>query len=113
LGPYKVIRKLNEVNYEVEKIGGRKAVTDTVHVCRMLPYNDPWTADWPIEDKDMKTDDVQGEDNKVEEEVQAQSITIEEEEEDEKRGEEEDKEKIEEEEYEENGEEKDGEEDSN
>lgn len=42
-GPYVIKRKLNEVNYEVQKGLTKKAATDVVHVSRILPYHDPWT----------------------------------------------------------------------
>lgn len=43
-GPYKVLRKLSDVTYEVEDsdpTSRRRKVKDTVHVLRMKPYHDP------------------------------------------------------------------------
>ena len=45
-GPYKITGKIGEVDYEIEKKGGKKR--DTVHVSRILPYFDPWTAESPV-----------------------------------------------------------------
>ncbi|KAJ3646206.1 hypothetical protein Zmor_023801 [Zophobas morio] len=38
-GPYTVIRKMGDVDYEIRK-GSKKEV---VHVSRLLKYNDPWS----------------------------------------------------------------------
>lgn len=43
-GPYRVIRKLSDVTYEVEALdqnNKRRSCKDKVHVLRMKPYNDP------------------------------------------------------------------------
>jgi hypothetical protein len=51
-GPYIVIRKIGDVNYEVRKLNAKKATTDVVHVNRMLPYFDPWTGSRQICEND-------------------------------------------------------------
>lgn len=43
-GPYRVLRRTSEVNYEVEDydpLSRRRKIKDVVHVLRMKPYNDP------------------------------------------------------------------------
>ncbi|KAJ3661677.1 hypothetical protein Zmor_006064 [Zophobas morio] len=42
-GPYYVVKKVNEVDYEIRKGPTKTSKTDIVHVSRILPYNDPWT----------------------------------------------------------------------
>jgi len=37
-GPYRVTKKVSEVNYEVKQEGGRKI--DVVHIGRILPFYD-------------------------------------------------------------------------
>jgi hypothetical protein len=40
-GPFRVVRRVSDVNYEVEIRRGAKWVRDTVHVERMKPYFEP------------------------------------------------------------------------
>ncbi|GBN08327.1 hypothetical protein AVEN_274516-1 [Araneus ventricosus] len=43
-GPYRVIKRLSDVTYEVEpcdSMHSKRRLTDVVHVLRMKPYNDP------------------------------------------------------------------------
>jgi hypothetical protein len=42
-GPYRITRKISEVNYEIEPVdqGRRRHKKEVVHVLRMKPYNDP------------------------------------------------------------------------
>lgn len=47
-GPYKVLKRLSDLNYEVEIKKGRKLVKDVVHVIRMKPYYSP--DKWRIKD---------------------------------------------------------------
>lgn len=50
-GPYFINKKIGEVNYEVRKGPSKAAKTDTIHISRILPYNDPWSPEVvPIED---------------------------------------------------------------
>lgn len=48
-GPYYIVKKIGEVNYEIRKEPSNNCKKDIVHVSRVLPYNDPWTPDvYPI-----------------------------------------------------------------
>ena len=38
-----LLKKVNEVDYEIRKGPTKTSKTDIVHVSRILPYNDPWT----------------------------------------------------------------------
>lgn len=64
-GPYTVLRKIGDVNYEIQS--GKKK--DIVHISRMLKYNDPWTADVPIEAKEMPEENEEKEEDVEENEV--------------------------------------------
>lgn len=44
-GPYKIVRKVSEVDYEVQMGKTRNAKKDVVHVSRILPYYGPWTPE--------------------------------------------------------------------
>lgn len=44
-GPYYIIRKVGEVDYEIQKGPTKKSKKEIVHVSRILPYNDPWTPE--------------------------------------------------------------------
>ena len=41
LGPYKIIRRTSDLNYEVQKVKSRNNVTDIVHVMNLKPFNPP------------------------------------------------------------------------
>ena len=41
LGPYKIIRRTSDLNYEVQKVKSRNNVTDIVHVTNLKPFNPP------------------------------------------------------------------------
>ena len=41
LGPYKIIRRISDLNYEVQKLRTRSNTTDTVHVTNLKPFNPP------------------------------------------------------------------------
>ena len=41
LGPYEIIRRTSDLNYEVQKVKGRDDVTDIVHVTNLKPFNPP------------------------------------------------------------------------
>lgn len=43
-GPYTVIEKQSDVVYRVRMGGHKNSRIDTIHVSRILPYNDPWTS---------------------------------------------------------------------
>jgi transposase InsO family protein len=53
-GPFTIIRKIGEVNYEVRRLNVRSSKTDIVHVSRILPYYDEWTSYTPVEDGDLE-----------------------------------------------------------
>ena len=39
-GPFKIIKKMSDVNYKVELILNGKSTTDTIHVQRIKPFTD-------------------------------------------------------------------------
>lgn len=50
-GPYKIVRKIGEVDYEIQKGPTKSSKKEVVHVSRILPYNDPWTPEVvPVDD---------------------------------------------------------------
>ncbi|UYV61191.1 K02A2.6-like, partial [Cordylochernes scorpioides] len=69
-GPYKITRKVSEVNYEVEALEQssrrrRRSQKDVVHVLRMKPYRDPGqqlvTGDYNSWDSEDAVDILEGE----------------------------------------------------
>ncbi|KYB24698.1 hypothetical protein TcasGA2_TC031841 [Tribolium castaneum] len=43
-GPYTVVKKISDVNYELELGTKKKPKREVVHVSRILKYHDPWTS---------------------------------------------------------------------
>ncbi|EFA11765.1 hypothetical protein TcasGA2_TC005196 [Tribolium castaneum] len=43
-GPYTVVKKVSDVNYELELGTKKKPKREIVHVSRILKYHDPWTS---------------------------------------------------------------------
>lgn len=43
-GPYTVVKKVSDVNYELEFGTKKKPKREVVHVSRILKYHDPWTS---------------------------------------------------------------------
>ena len=42
-GPFYIIKKISDVDYEVQKGPTARPAKEIIHVSRILPYNDPWT----------------------------------------------------------------------
>lgn len=38
-GPFKIIDKVNELNYKIKLILNNKEIIDTIHIRRLKPYN--------------------------------------------------------------------------